>query len=420
VTPAWDGQWVADHVGIELRGTPAGGLERFVGLALRDNHRRAHLLVSHCLGKHIPADPRAVYRVGRRLGETVREVLEGAEPLVLGYAETATGLGHAVADELDAAYLHSTRRAVPGVSPAGGFEEEHSHASSHLLLPEDPELLARSGPLVLVDDELSTGRTVVNTIRALQASRPRELYVVACLLDVRDEPSRAAMAAAADQLDTRIVLAASCRGRIRLPVDVIARAERVIAAHPPAPRRPTGRRGEVLAGPAGWPVGVRDGGRHGYRAADRRPAERAARAVAAGLVDQLVGERVLVLGCEELMYAPTLIAVALADGARPGQIVRFSSTTRSPVFAVDDPGYAVRTALTFPAHDNPADGAGVRYAYNVAPAAGAPPYTDIVLVLDDVADTPALWGADGLVEQLAGVCARVHVLVLPSYRPAER
>ena len=71
-----------------------------------------------------------------------------------------------VADGLGLApYLHSTRRPVAGVAPAGGFEEAHSHATSHLLLPEDPALLAGDGPLVLVDDEFSTGNTVLNTIR---------------------------------------------------------------------------------------------------------------------------------------------------------------------------------------------------------------------------------------------------------------
>lgn len=57
---------------------------------------------------------------------------------VLGFAETATGLGHCVADELDARYLHSTRRPVAGMVAAAGFEEVHSHATSHLLLPRSP------------------------------------------------------------------------------------------------------------------------------------------------------------------------------------------------------------------------------------------------------------------------------------------
>ncbi|WP_256966393.1 phosphoribosyltransferase domain-containing protein, partial [Streptomyces griseiscabiei] len=132
-------------------------LDGLLGLALRRNPKRAHLLVSNVLGKHVPQSPAVVHGHGFALGRRVRELLGEAgarTAVVLGYAETATGLGHAVADGVgEAPYLHSTRRPVEGVHQAGGFEESHSHATSHLLLPEDPTLLAGRGPLVLVDDE---------------------------------------------------------------------------------------------------------------------------------------------------------------------------------------------------------------------------------------------------------------------------
>ncbi len=90
-----------------------------------------------------------VHGHGVELGRRVRRLLgedAAGRAVVLGYAETATGLGHSVADGLGTApYLHSTRRPVAGVATAGGFEESHSHATSHLLLPEDPALLAGTG-----------------------------------------------------------------------------------------------------------------------------------------------------------------------------------------------------------------------------------------------------------------------------------
>ncbi|GMA88388.1 hypothetical protein GCM10025868_36380 [Angustibacter aerolatus] len=210
----WSGTWVQQRLGVQAHdasvpdavgvgdGGPraAGdepappGLHDLVGLALRRNPRRAHLLVSTVLGKHVPTDPSLVLGAGLLLGERVADLLAGADgadlrplaaglasalhgdrgadavvaacrarsaargpaaagTLVLGYAETATGLGHAVATALGATVLHSTRRAVPGAASGPGFEEEHSHATSHLLLPADPALLHGSGPLVLVDDE---------------------------------------------------------------------------------------------------------------------------------------------------------------------------------------------------------------------------------------------------------------------------
>ncbi|OMI38147.1 phosphoribosyltransferase domain-containing protein, partial [Streptomyces sparsogenes] len=198
----WSGQWVADRLGVGLEG--GDELRELLGLALRRNPKRAHLLVSNVLGKHVPQRPSAVHGAGVRLGRRVRELLgdrDAARAVVLGYAETATGLGHSVADGLALApYLHSTRRPVAGVAPVGGFEEEHSHATSHLLLPEDPDLLATDGPLVLVDDEFSTGRTVLNTIAALHRRFPRERYVVVALVDMRSPEDRAHLEAFAADL----------------------------------------------------------------------------------------------------------------------------------------------------------------------------------------------------------------------------
>lgn len=416
MTEVWSGAWMSERFGLTVTGHgTASPVHDMIGLALRRNPRRAHLLVSTVLGKHVPADPRLVHATGTRLGILAGEHVRGAS-LVLGYAETATGLGHVVADALGADYLHSTRRPVAGVEPVGGFEEEHSHATSHLLLPEDPALLCRPGPLVLVDDELSTGRTALNTIAALHALRPREQYLIATLVDLRSAPDVAQVAAAAAELDARIDVVALGTARIAVPDQFPARAARFVAGHTDVVA--AGRVAGSIVRAGGWPAGVRDGGRHGFGAADRLALRDAADRCTEQLAAQVAGDRVLVLGFEELMYAPLMIARGLAGSLGPRASVRFSSTTRSPVLAIDAPGYPIRTRLAFPSHDEPADGPGQRFAYNVAPAADAQPFTDVVVVVDDVADTAELHSAGGLLPQLAGSCERVHLLVLPSYRPA--
>ncbi|WP_198533859.1 phosphoribosyltransferase domain-containing protein, partial [Streptomyces odonnellii] len=218
----WSGTWVAERLGVRLAGDER--LPELLGLALRRNPKRAHLLVSNVLGKHVPQHPQVVYGTGLQLGERVRELLgpDVARAVVLGYAETATGLGHAVADGVrDAPYLHSTRRPVPGVPRAGGFEESHSHATSHLLLPEDPALLASAGPLVLVDDEFSTGNTVLNTIRALHARYPREWYVIVALVDMRSAADRGRLTDFAEEMGARVDLVALASGTVELPEGVL-------------------------------------------------------------------------------------------------------------------------------------------------------------------------------------------------------
>ncbi|MFJ3764957.1 phosphoribosyltransferase [Streptomyces sp. NPDC090082] len=419
----WTGTWVAERLGVELIGDEE--LPALLGLALRRNPKRAHLLVSSVLGKHVPQRPSVVYGSGLGLGRRVRELLgdeEAARSVVLGYAETATALGHAVADGLGLApYLHSTRRPVPGVARAGGFEESHSHATSHLLLPEDPELLAGDGPLVLVDDEFSTGNTVLNTIRALHARYPRGRYVVVALVDMRSTADLGRLDDFAREIGARVDLIAGAAGTVRLPDGVLEKGQALVAAHEgpapapaPAPVPLPGEAPERVD--LGWPGELPDGGRHGFTTGHRKRLEAALPAMAKALAGALPAPaaaappRVLVLGFEELMYAPLRLGTALEDA---GHDVRYSTTTRSPVLAVDDPGYAIRTRLVFPAHDDPADGPGERYAYNVAGAG----FDAVVLVVDSAADTPALHAPDGLLAQLAAHIPRVVLAVVPSYTP---
>ncbi|MGW2559806.1 phosphoribosyltransferase [Streptomyces sp. NPDC001514] len=415
----WSGSWVAQRLGVELVGDDA--LKDLLGLALRRNPKRAHLLVSHVLGKHVPQSPAAVYEHGFALGVRVRELLgdeEAARSVVLGYAETATGLGHSVADGLGLApYLHSTRRPVDGVAPAGGFEESHSHATSHLLLPEDPKLLAGAGPLVLVDDEFSTGNTVLNTIRDLHERHPRERYVVVALVDMRSAADAGRLEDFAKEIGARIDLVATAGGTVRLPEGVLEKGQALVAEHEGmavgAPSGVASGARSAVRVELGWPAGVPDGGRHGFTPADRIALEAELPAMAARIAEATgPAERILVLGCEELMYAPLRLAHALeALGASE---VRYSTTTRSPVLAVDDPGYAIRTRLVFPAHDDPADGPGERYAYNVADGG----FDAVVAVVDSTADTEALHAPDGLLAQLAEHIPHVVLAVVPSYVPA--
>ncbi|MFF4028306.1 phosphoribosyltransferase [Streptomyces sviceus] len=420
----WSGTWVADRLGVELVGDDR--LTDLLGLALRRNPKRAHLLVSNVLGKHVPQSPSVVYGHGFSLGRRVRDLLgdeEAARAVVLGYAETATGLGHCVADGIALApYLHSTRRPVPGVAPAGGFEESHSHATSHLLLPEDPALLAGDGPLVLVDDEFSTGNTVLNTIRDLHERYSRDRYVVVALVDMRSEADAGRLEQFAAEIGARVDLVAAASGTVSLPEGVLEIGQDLVSrfegSHLGARR--TARPAPTSPHPAtnrvdlDWPRDLPDGARHGFTPAHRIRLEHELPAMAARLAEALPpnAHHVHILGFEELMYAPLRLARELEQRAQDTEFT-YSTTTRSPVLAVDDPGYAIRTRLTFPAHDNPADGPGDRYAYNVAGAG----FDAVVVVVDSTADTPELHAPDGLLARLAEHTPHVTLAVAPSYTP---
>jgi hypothetical protein len=75
---------------------------------------------------------------------------------------------------------------------------------------------------------------------------------------------------------------------------------------------------------------------------------------------------------------------------------------------VDEPGYALRSGLTVPSHDDPADGPGPRFAYNLG---GPGSWDHIVVVVDPPADTPELH--TGLLAALAPLTRRTTLVITP-------
>ncbi|WP_410871448.1 phosphoribosyltransferase [Nocardia sp. A7] len=421
---AFETPWATVNLGIELHhgesfAARSGGdalpgelsIGALVQPGLRRNPRRAHLLVSTVLGKHLPTDPRIVIGAGNRLGDLVREVLGDREAVVLGFAETATGLGHCVAARIDAGcYLHSTRRNEPRATTLTGFEEGHSHATSHLLQPAPAAIFANNLPLVLVDDEISTGDTAIDAVRALHAFAPRSHYVLASLVDMRTPADRIKFEAAAAELGARIDTVCLASGRTELPSGLIDTVNSLpdpqlnpVAAQP-------GSYGRIELT---WPADIPEGGRHGTLRSDNAAFDVAVKSLADEVNTRLDAEfahrPVIVIGHEELMYLPLRLAADLADAGTP---TRFQTTTRSPAYVLDEPGYPLRRGFRFTAPEP--DPTAQRYLYN-AQWPDADPV--LLVVIDPPADTPELLAPGGLVDVLTASGADVLIAVLPGADP---
>jgi len=391
-------------------------LAELFAMAARRNKKRGFLFVSKLLGKHIPVRPHVallagnllaaeVLRVGfaqqtaawARLTEQMvsalrdhtqaeavwrqvqQERLAVPEPaLVIGFAETATGLGHAVFEALDGPvrYLHTSREEIVGLTPVLAFEEEHSHATAHRCYALDPAFFCGDEPVVLVDDEITTGKTALNIIRDLQAKHPRRRYVVAALLDWRSEADIARYRELEAELGVEIRTVALLKGRIDVAGSPVETAEQTVQQADQTTGQPhvlekvlvdlkpfglahvfskCATTGDINHAPY-----LQATGRFGMTTADRARAEEGIATVGQQLRQLRRGARVLCLGTGEFMYLPMRLAGELGDD------VVYMSTTRSPIHPCDRDGYAIRCGWAYPSPDDPSI---THHVYNTLPGA---------------------------------------------------
>lgn len=136
------------------------------------NTKRKYLLVNPLQGKHLPVDPRKSLSMMNTFGKILASKYPTAK-LIIGFAETATAIGAAIAANFDnAVYITTTREEVVSDSIVS-FKEEHSHAVDQILVTDNfNEYLANTDTVILIDDELSTGKTICNIVDILKKNFP--------------------------------------------------------------------------------------------------------------------------------------------------------------------------------------------------------------------------------------------------------
>ncbi len=163
-----------------------------ISIAKRENNKnRSYLLVNRFQGKYIPAAPVKAHALCRRLAAQLPQKYKEEKLLVVGFAETATAIGAAVAVELGADYIQTTRESLNGVTFLE-FTEAHSHATEQKIVKEDMDQAMKYVDRILfIDDELTTGKTIRNIVSLMRKEYGNEiLFSAAVFVNGMDEASQ--------------------------------------------------------------------------------------------------------------------------------------------------------------------------------------------------------------------------------------
>ncbi|MDO5148798.1 MAG: phosphoribosyltransferase domain-containing protein [Oscillospiraceae bacterium] len=138
-----------------------------------NNAKRNYLLVNSMQGKHVPANPDNVLKLYNELAKCLQSEGNIKNAVFIGFAETATAVGAGVASCFENSYyLHTTREVCTSRISVADFREEHSHATEQLLYCDEWEnIISKAENIVFVEDEISTGKTIMNFINALKTQK---------------------------------------------------------------------------------------------------------------------------------------------------------------------------------------------------------------------------------------------------------
>ena len=255
-----------------------------------NNSKRDFVFVNKLQGKHIPVKPSKAMEMFHELGNKVAEEIGDKRVLVIGFAETATAIGQYLANQLGEKVVYrtqTTRYINDDWNKLIDFSEEHSHATEQFLYGDISEIEGKFDYILFVEDEISTGKTILNFIEAFnKVAKSKIEFGVASIcnwqtIDNREKYNELG-------IDTFALIEGELvDSRKKLGVEVIDYSENENI--------------DILIDWPGESMRERVGG---------------------------FGLNICVLGTEEYMYIPMVVAMQLENY---GMQVKYHATTRSPI-----------------------------------------------------------------------------------------
>ena len=321
------------------------------------NKKRDFLFVNKIQAKHIPTRYKDFVSLTEKLYHKIdTDFHPHGNILIIGFAETATALSADIMKQMhfdeshesdNIWYVQTTRCDID--HDYISFSEEHSHATEQRLYLDTS---IKADTIIMIDDEITTGKTIINMVNKLKAFYPDATYHCASVLNWQNEENRQRF------VDNNITATALVTGCIKDNLETIdINAETPVdITDSSIPNEKTNKSPDIYTKIL---TGVTS---HEY---------------IEYFTDWMLHlesrinkeEKTLILGTEELMY-PAIILSSYSENAV------CQSTTRSPITINHDDGYAVTSG--FQMHSNYGD--YTTYLYDVTPDA----YDKIIVVTNNV------------------------------------
>lgn len=350
------------HCHIDIAKNPLNlEINDYLSVALRNNKKRRFLFISKDLGKHLPCKPKKVDELGEKLVYSYKlkyKNYKAENQLVIGFAETATSLGHSFYNYLESAkyFIHTTREEVHEFNNID-FVEEHSHATEQKLYIDNLKSLDKIDSIVLVDDEITTAKTCINIIKHLTKLYGIKKYVIASILNWIDKERKDEIDIISKELKCKIEFVYLFNGSFdfnlyneELLIDKIEEVD-------------LNNKNTVEINYINLDFKkyinnekyIKYTGRFGINREEQEELKKIIKLEGEKLNIKKRDYKVLALGVEEFMYIPMMLSKEISGD------VYYHSITRSPIIPMKKEGYPIKTKHMLNSFYND----NINYLYNL-------------------------------------------------------
>lgn len=302
-------------------------IDELVTVAKRDNNaKRPYLYVNPIQGKHIPVMPSKAVKLFEDMGALLVEKYPNEQILIIGFAETATAVGTGVAcSAQNVKWCMQTTREKYDDAEYIYFTESHSHATEQSIIINGlSTVLEEADRVVFVEDEVTTGNTIVKLIDSIKCRFPNISVSYSILSILNSMPE--------DRIEELKKQGITCLYVVKIPFEY--KIDSIIQYDYSDTGAQISEYGyayeEIKVGCMNLRY-VHE--RYKYKEAILKYVNEVVSKY------QLKNEhKILVLGTEEFMFPPLMVAERI-EKLFPDKEIRFHATTRSPILVSESGSY---------------------------------------------------------------------------------